>query len=238
MKFTVSIVCHNNLALTKRCVAHVKRSLYRYAVPSWIAEVIVSDNASTDGTAQFLQGETVTPSDNLTILRVNTFYENQGFIAPNLRALEEAQGEFFVLLNNDTEVPEGWLETLAAPFSDPQVMLSGPKGAPNCLSSGFVGYKGSEAQTEYLEGSCLMGRTTVLREIGLFDPKLVGAYGEDADLSLRVRKAGYKLAPVDLNVKHLCGMTSAMVPESKQWFEQNMKYLREKWKDYLLTRKF
>lgn len=227
MKYTVSILCHNNVNLTKTCL----ESIYT-AGHVEETELIVTDNGSSDETAAYLARQ-AQHRRNLTVL---TNEKNEGFITPNMRALFRAQGEFFVMLNNDCVVSPGWLGRMADTLADPRVQLVGNEGGCNSLNSEFRGYHGVEL--EYLEGSCLMGRTRFLREIGLFDDNLIGAYGEDADLSLRVRQLGFQLRAIRLGVSHLGGMTSALVPESKEWFTHNMAYLRQKWEKYLVTHQF
>lgn len=228
MKYSVSILAHNNLALTRNCLT----SIFAAGCRKDEAELLLTDNGSQDGTWAYF--ETLCAHHS----HVRCFHNehNLGFIKPNIAALQEAKGEFFVLLNNDCLVPRDWLETMADPFADPLVMLTGPSGNSSSLGNDFRGYRGP--YLEYIEGSCLMGRTAFLKEFGLFDDRLIGAYGEDADLCLRVRQAGYKLASVPVNVRHLGGMTSAMVPEAAGWMQQNLSYLRNKWSPYLVTREF
>lgn len=228
MKYSISILAHNNVALTRNCLT----SLFHAGTAKDEAELILTDNGSTDGTGAYFE----TIAANRPHISVTHNQHNLGFIIPNLRALDSAKGEFLVLLNNDCLVPPGWLDKLASPFSDPQVMLTGPSGNCSSLGHDFRGYHGP--YLEYLEGSCLMGRTAFLREIGLFDPMLIGAYGEDADLCLRVRQAGYRLQSVDVTVRHLGGMTSAMVPEANEWMRKNLEYLSRKWREYLVNRTF
>lgn len=228
MKYSISILCHNNANLTKRCI----ESIFHAGTEKDEAELIITNNGSSDDTADLLDRTL----RNRPHIRIITNEKNEGFIQPNMRALFHANGDYFVMLNNDCVVSKGWLDRLSEPFSNPVVKLVGLEGACGSLTPEFRGYHGYDL--EYLEGSCLMGQTAFLRQIGLFDDNLVGAYGEDADLSLRVRKMGYVIRAVRAGVTHLGGMTSALVPESKDWFAQNMTYLRKKWEHYLVTKTF
>ena len=74
-------------------------------------EVIVIDNASTDGSAEALQKNY---SEKATVMCLD---ENLGFAAANNLAAKEATGEFLLLLNPDTEVLDGAIDTLMA-FAD------------------------------------------------------------------------------------------------------------------------
>lgn len=224
MKYSISVLGHNNCKMTERCLRSVVENSHDY-------ELILTNNGSTDDTALLMQ--------SCRLAHPNCVYiqnpANKGFIQPNNLAVEIAHGDFTIFLNNDTTVPAGWLDALEAPFlHDKNCAISGATGC--ALNDDFIGHQ--SRNVEYIEGSCLMIRTSLAREIGLFDPKLVGAYGEDADLGLRVRKIGYNIHTVPINIQHLGGATSAMVPQAHEWMTRNLSYLKTKWADYLRTRTF
>lgn len=228
MKFSVSILCLNNLAPTKRCIDSI------YAA-GWFVndgmELLIHDNGSTDGTKEYLSELSTRPE--VIVTRSET---NLGFIRPNIQNLAMAKGEFYILLNNDCVVPPGWLEALEAPFKQfPSAAISGPEGSCSQLLPNFHGTAGKK---EYIEGSCLCIKTSIARQHRLFSPELIGAYGEDSDLSLRMRELGYTLHWVPLALKHTRGATSAMVPQVRQWQEANHQYLRRRWAHYLRVRSF
>ena len=226
MKFTVSILAYGRLELTRKCVESVLKH-------SEDVEIVLTNNASTDGVKEYF--DSVQPGHGQSV-RVIHNATNEGFIEPNRRALAMASGEFFILLNNDCTVPPAWLRILAEPFAQfSTAALTGPAG--NCcqILPNFHGTGGNNF--EYLEGSCLMGRTETLRKHGLFDPNLHFAYGEDSDLSLRMRELGYTLHRVNLVVPHARGATSRTVPGIAAIEEKNLAYLRTKWVNYLKTRR-
>jgi GT2 family glycosyltransferase len=68
-------------------------------------EVIVVDNGSDDGTAEWLKDEHVG-------VKLVALQQNRGFAGGNLAGLEAASGEYIVLLNNDTRPEPAWLERL------------------------------------------------------------------------------------------------------------------------------
>jgi ADP-heptose:LPS heptosyltransferase len=227
MKFSISILCLNNLALTKRCLDSV------FAAGSDVgeAELLIHDNGSTDGTQEYLKSIAQRPH-----VQVRRSDFNMGFIEPNRLNLADAKGEYFIMLNNDTVVPPDWLKALERPFTTfPKAALSGPEGSCSQILPNF---HGSMGRKEYLEGSCLCCKTEIVREHGLFSPELVGAYGEDSDLSLRMRELGYTLHWVPLALQHTRGATSAMVPQARGWQDRNHEYLRRRWSHYLRVRRF
>lgn len=226
MKFSISVLCLNNLSLTRRCI----ESIFAAGSNRDETELLIHDNGSTDGTKEWLE-QLARDHANVIVTRSET---NLGFIRPNIQNLAIAKGQYFLLLNNDTTVPFGWLEALEAPFKVfPTAALSGPEGACSQLLPNFHGTVGKK---EYLEGSCLCCKTSLMREHRLFSPELVGAYGEDSDLSLRMRELGYTLHWVPLALKHARGATSAMVPQVRVWQDKNHTYLKRRWEHYLRVR--
>jgi GT2 family glycosyltransferase/glycosyltransferase involved in cell wall biosynthesis len=103
----VVVVTYNNLVFTRTCLA----SLNKYSHYSRL-EIIVVDNASTDGTAEFL-AEWVDAATHRKVL-FNTV--NRGFAAASNQGLSAANGAYLVLLNNDTYVTPGWVGTLVKHF--------------------------------------------------------------------------------------------------------------------------
>lgn len=227
MRFTISILAHQNLALTKRCLASVFPTLDN-------DEVILTDNASTDGTADFFD-----ECRRFREVRVFHNVTNLGFQEPNRRALDCALGEFTVLLNNDTVVPPDWLCRLAECFKDPNVLIAGPDCNKRALRGDFIGVPAKSGYVwDYLEGSCLAFRTIEVRRMGLFDPNLRFCCGEDSDLCLRARAVGHTLGLAFFPLQHDHGATCRLVPGVADIIRENNAYLCAKWKDYLVTRKF
>ena len=117
-RVSVIILTFNNLDLTRACLDSVlKRSDY----PN--LEVIVVDNASTDGTPAYLEAFGQRHPEVRMVLNS----ENLGFAAGNNVGLEIATGDYLVVLNNDTVVTPGWVLTLLRHFErEPALGLLGP----------------------------------------------------------------------------------------------------------------
>jgi GT2 family glycosyltransferase/glycosyltransferase involved in cell wall biosynthesis len=186
-------------------------------------EVIVVDDQSTDETPRHLAA-----IDGLNFIRNE---ENLGFVGSCNRGAEAARGEFIVLLNNDTQVLDDWLDKLLETFDlHPDTGLAGarlvyPDGrlqeAGGIIfrdGSGWNYGKDANAdrpefqycrEVDYCSGACIMLPTGLFRELGGFDSHYAPAYYEDADLAFRVRAKGLevRVQPASTIVHHE-GITS------------------------------
>lgn len=228
-RFSVSVVAYNHLALTQRCV----ESVLAYSNDF---ELLLTDNACADGTAEYFDQLAATHP------HVRVFHNptNEGFITPNLRALEEAKGTFIVFLNNDATVPAGWLQKLVAPFeADPMVAITGPEGGCCRLNEQCQGVPAKSGQEpEYIEFACAMCRVDLMRQHGLFDSNLSFAYWEDVDVSFRMRERGFKLKLVPFRIAHQRAATSSKMPQIRRYQFLNGQFMRRRWMPYLRTRRF
>lgn len=224
-KFTVSVLCFNHADLTKKCLESVMAHSKDY-------ELIVTDNASTDETASYLNGLKSKP--NLTVISNE---KNLGFQEPNKYALSIARGEFFVLLNNDMEVGPGWLDALAEPFRDNAKMaVTGLSGTCCTIDEKFLGQPGDIL--EYIEGSCLMIPAALARKHGLFSAYLKFIYWEDTDLSLRMRELGYVIRTVEMRAIHHERSATTKSMDLGEVMRHNQKAMMDRWKFYIIRRNF
>lgn len=116
---SVLVITYNSAADIATCLRAVKGTLtVRH-------EVIVIDNASLDGTADLVRRE----HPDVTVVDMGT---NAGFARGNNRAIAEAAGRHLLLLNPDTEVRAGALDTLVA-FLDADTTAG--VAAPRLLNS-------------------------------------------------------------------------------------------------------
>lgn len=203
---------------------------------------ILTNNASKDGTGEMFEE---IRSHHHTH-RIHTFHEveNTGFIPPGNRAFRiaaERGAEFLILLNDDTDPPERWLERLLEPFANPNVALVCPKGTCCTLDHNFHGSGGEHF--EYAEGSCLAIRIAAIRSFSttLFDENLTGIYGDDSNLSLRAREKGFEIAQADFDMPHIRSATTRS-PEVSAFCEfhqkKNHEYNVRRWGHYLKVRHF
>lgn len=102
---TIGIVTYNGRALTEACLKSICD-----APPACSFEIVVVDNASTDGTAAWLR-------EAHPAVRVVANAANAGVARGNNQCFAAAQGRYVLLLNSDTIVPPGTLDQLVA-FAD------------------------------------------------------------------------------------------------------------------------
>ena len=162
-------------------------------------QVLVVDNASTDGTQDLL-------ARDYPQVQVLTLPTNTGFAGGVAAGLEQVTTEHAVLLNTDAVVHEGWLGHLLAPFQDESVgavtsRLLLPDGtlqsAGGYLEPSGYGHdltSGDERPREvaYGCGAALALRMSAVREVGGMDPRYF-LYYEDVDLSWRLWLAGHRV---------------------------------------------
>lgn len=215
MKLSIVIVNYNVKYYLEQCLC----SVYK-AVDNLQAEVLVVDNASTDGSEAYLTGR----FPQLTYIQNKT---NVGFARANNQAIRQATGEYVLLLNPDTLLPEDMLERAVRFMDDhPRAGAAGAKmltadgsflpeskrGYPTLVatfgkltglgrlfphSKGLGGYycngldPDAVHQVEVLAGAFMLLRASALEKTGLLDEDFF-MYGEDIDLSCRMVEAGYE----------------------------------------------
>ena len=172
-------------------------------------EIILADNASTDGSADFVQ-------QKFPSVRVLRFDKNYGFAEGNNRAIRKAKGDYIFLLNPDTKVePECVNRLVEIMEKDKSIGICMPKmlmfNEPSVINSaGIIGNKilqgrdrgaweldfGQYDGEEQILGACGAGmfiRRNLFEKIGYFD-RLYFAYYEDLDFSMRTWWGGYKVS--------------------------------------------
>lgn len=228
-KFAISILALENLALTKKCVASVLKHSQDYTL-------ILTDNGCTDGTAEWMR-DLARAHSHVVVIHNE---ENLGFIKPMNHAYDLARRAgctYFVALNNDTEVPAGWIDLMARSLDRrPLGALCGPPGSCQSLRDNFHGFAGTKL--EYLEGSCLCAKIALVGTY-LFSPYLDFAYGEDSDLSLRMQEKGYTIHHAQFKLVHHRSKTYELVKARCQEAQaHNHAVLVKRWATYLKQRSF
>lgn len=223
----ILIVIHDQLDFIKACVESIYATTKNFTLYLW-------DNNSMAPTKEYLEHLSKT-HDNIVLIQHS---ENIGFIKPNNELAKKGKSPYIILLNSDTEVVKGWDTAL----------IGWLKANNNCA---IVGYQGGALDEnckglggclnnkyDYICGWCLCISRKLFDEFGLFDEKnLTFAYGEDSDLSLRMKEKKFDIYAMNAKlVKHYGNVTSIEVQkeiDTSVSFTQNHKYLKERWKSYL-----
>ena len=234
---SIVILTFNKISYTKKCIESIRKYTSKGSY-----EIIVVDNASTDGTISWLKEQ----SDIITIFNK----DNLGFPKGCNQGIEIAQGSEILLLNNDVIVTPKWLEQmLEALYSSEKVGAVGPvtNYAPgqeitvtyqneaemvSFASEVTEKFKNKWSQKTKLIGFCLLFKKSVLEEVGVLDELFSPGNYEDDDISFRILLAGYKLLLCHNIFVHHFGSTSFRNDISKfndLLSENELKFL-DKWK--------
>ncbi len=177
--------------------------------------VIVADNGSTDGSVDYIKKE----HPNVRIIEFET---NHGFTGGYNRALAQIDADYFLLLNSDIEVTNGWLKPLIDKMdSSPSVGICMPKiksafdhdsfeyagasggfldvlGFPFCRGRILSNIEKDRMQYNqaievfWASGAAMMIRSELYRSLGGFDEYFF-AHMEEIDLCWRAKLAGWQV---------------------------------------------
>jgi GT2 family glycosyltransferase/acetyltransferase-like isoleucine patch superfamily enzyme len=167
---------------------------------------------------------------------------NRGFAAACNQGLQRAKGDYLLVLNDDTEVSEGWLSRLLGTLQRyPQVGLVGPVSnyvAGEQLVKESYDHRlhwGQTQEVDGLIGFCLLMRREVYSEIGGFDERFGLGNFDDNDFCLRASLAGWQMRIVrDCFVYHKGGQTFQRLGiDYAESLKQNEALFREKWQEVI-----
>ncbi len=207
LAISISIVSYNSLDFLRECLDSILKN-----PPKSKYEIIVTDNASTDGTAQFLK----TNYPQVTLIS-NT--RNIGFAAANNKAIEGSRSKYVLLINSDCIVYEKSLDNLIDFMErNPGAGIAGPKitnsdgtvqlscrrfpsllnaTAHTILGDIFPGnpfskkykladiHRDNSLKVDWVSGSCMIIRKRALEDTGFLDERYF-MYVEDVDICYRM----------------------------------------------------
>ncbi len=199
---SVIILNWNGKRYLKECLTSLKKQTYENF------EVILIDNGSTDGSAEYIR-------ENFDgFVRLIKKRTNLGFAEGNNIGIENSSGKYVLLLNNDTKADPSWIEELIkVAESDDKIGMCASKvlsfDNPRIIdNTGHLIYKDGlnrgrgrlehdQGQYDSIEevffpsGCAALYRRKMLNEIGKFDKDFF-AYGDDTDIGIKGRLAGWK----------------------------------------------
>jgi GT2 family glycosyltransferase len=129
---------------------------------------------------------------------------NLGFVKAVNLGLQRSTAPYVIILNNDTRVCAGWLETLRDALTPP-AGLAGPRSQPNGTISSTLPYRDTVLlpHGSMLVFFCVMIRREVIERIGFLDEDFGVGLGDDDDYCHRAEAAGFRLAFCgDIEVYH------------------------------------
>lgn len=190
-------------------------------------DVVVADNASTDGTPDFMR-------QNFPGVRLIQNPANNGFAGGYNEALKLVHAEYYILLNQDVEVTAGWIDiTLQEMEKTPSIAAAQPKlrawnnrdyfeyagacggyvdrfGYAFCRGRLFDSVEKDEGQYDTVQqifwatGACMFIRSDIFWQAGGFDTDFF-AHQEEIDLCWRINNLGYKIISVPAAVVYHVG---------------------------------
>lgn len=234
VKLSIIIVSWN----VREHLANCLRSIEEYR-PCEEFEIIVVDNASSDGTVDYIK-------HNFPRVTTIANKENRGFAAANNQGIERSKGEYILFLNPDTIVHPNSLDALVKFMEhNEQVGACGPKllnedGAIQASVRRFPTFRGAlyrhtafrlsgvfqgqykklrmtdfgydrQSDVDQLSGAALMARRSVINEVGAMDERFF-MYYEEVDLCYRIKQASWRIVFTPKAViTHLGGQSATKI---------------------------
>ncbi len=238
-KCCIVILSYNNRYFTQMCL----ESIYTNCAPESFS-VVVLDNASTDGSAEWLAAQ---HAPGLTVILKD---ENLGFAGGCNAALAFCPpGEDILFLNNDTRLPAcalfwlrmalyadettgavGGMQSYGKPEQQIDVQFSAPEQYMEFGAKNNVETEDARKELPKLSGFALMIRRSVLDKVGGFDERFSPGYYEDDDLCIRIRKADYHLYVCkNAYIYHAGSQSFVKRPDVEELILRNRQRFIEKW---------
>ena len=248
-EFSVVIPAYKNLALTQRCVESIYAAAGRRTF-----EVVVVDNASGDGTLQWLRDEAGVRRDFVVVSNAT----NAGFAGGVNAGARVSRGTNIIICNNDVAVTDGWLDRLGEDFdADPRLAIvspvtnyvgEGPQLEAAALDATYETRKDFGRLAASRDGPilpvvdrlvffCVAVRRSVFDSLGGLSEDFGLGNFEDDDFCVRARMSGATLA-VDprVFVYHQGSATwSAAKISHTEWMERNRGIYLEKLAGYAVA---
>jgi GT2 family glycosyltransferase len=244
---SIVILCHDDAVYLPGCAASIRRHT---RVPY---ELILVDNGSTDDAAGAFRSVRRALPCRVRVLRNR---ENRFFAAGNNQGMATAAGEYLLLLNADTVVAPGWLESLLAcvrrdpglgtvgPYTNhaagPQVLwperYDSVRGLDRWALAWAEKRRGRIRYVPWIIGFCMLLPRRVLERVGDLDERFGPGGFEDYDYCLRLRLAGYRIAIAEDSYVHHYGGRGYVHMGYDSLRLRNREVYRDKWGQWTFDR--
>lgn len=199
---------HNELDFTKNFINKL------YATADYPFQLIIIDDASTDGTADFLD-ECLMKYNEICVVSNET---NKGFLLSVNEGLKLSQNDYVLITNNDLEFTgKGWLSTTVNTLKQNSDI-------------GAVGIEMLHDKVDFLSMCYFMTRKSIIEKIGFLDERYCPAVFEDVDYSTRIQLEGYGIVAIQIPVIHINNNADQLGQTKLQLAEKNRNKFREKFK--------
>ncbi|MBI4017469.1 MAG: glycosyltransferase family 2 protein [Candidatus Aenigmarchaeota archaeon] len=238
-KITLVVLCYDGMDTLPTVLQSIREQTYKDY------ELLVVDNGSTDGTSEWLKKSGV-PHVSIS--------PNRGFSGGINVGLRQARTPYVATINDDAKLAPTCIEELMNVIeTDARISCVQPKivtaegdklesAGLKITYGGFIATEGKGLQPDaYAEQRDIIGvhaavavfRTDALERVGYFDEGFIPVYYEDADLSFKITKAGYRIVycPSAL-AYHRSGFTIKRkmgYDASISWHRNRYRMMRKHW---------
>lgn len=216
-RISILLLTYNRLGMVARCLRSLAPTLR-----SELVEWIILDNASTDGTAEWVLK--LARRDNV---RVELSAQNLGVSGGRERLLELAEGDVLVFLDSDVEARDKqWLQKLTMPLVDRTIGVTGQGG--HMIPPSWDRYipHPRAGDVDCVSGYAQAFRRDLLDNGVVMDTAFGRYWHEDTDWCLQAKAKGYRVhCTGDIGLAHIyAGSGDDGTQKRKQ------AYLAQKWK--------
>ncbi len=204
-KVTIAILSKDRLDLIRPCIESIQQTLKDSRRE---AEILIGDTGTTDSDVWDYYKEIRSRYNNLRIVNIGRYHFSRNY---NQLIGKYAQGEYVILLNNDTKAKDKWLDELVNPLEDKRI---GAVGAKLIYADGTIQHAGMKFRNDnayhlYVKRprdipeanfaaliptvtfACVALRRDVFNRFGLCEDFLEEC--QDTDFCLRLGEAGFKI---------------------------------------------
>jgi len=233
MDVTIVIPVLNQLHYTRQCL----ESLNACGCPD--EKIVIVNNASNDGTREFLADR--------PLLRVIHNTENRACAAAWNQGFQAGTTEWTLFLNNDTVLTPGWLDRLLAFGEKNEIDVVSPALGEGEMdysletyAAAFVEKMKDVCRRDFASGAAFAVRRRVFAKVGLFDENFRKGGNEDDDFFMRARLGGFKLAMTGCAYIHHFGSITQKTLKAggASWRAETIGYFRTKWRIHWLKRRW